>query len=77
MMQQVLEILKRIKSNVNFETEDDLIERGILTSFEIIRLVSELNNEFDIEITPLHIIPENFANVNAICKLVEELADED
>lgn len=76
-MQQVLEILKRIKSNVNFETEDDLIERGILTSFEIIRLVSELNNEFDIEITPLHIVPENFKNVAAISKLVEELADED
>lgn len=76
-MEKLLKILNGIKSGVDFSKEDNLVERGILTSFDILRLVSELNNEFDIEITPLHIIPENFRNATTIYKLVEKLQDED
>ena len=36
----------------------------------------ELNDEFDIEITPLDVVPENFNSVEAITALVERLADE-
>ena len=76
-MQKVIQILSQIKSGVDFNTADNLIESGILTSFDIIRLVSELNNEFDIEITPLHLVPQNFKNAQAIYALVQKLIDED
>ncbi len=76
-MEKLLQILNNIKQGVDFKKEDDIVEQGILTSFDIIRLVSELNNEFDIEITPLHIVPENFKNAQAIYNLVQKLQDED
>ena len=76
-MEKLLKILSSIKPNVDFKTEQNLIESGILTSFDIIRLVAELNSEFDIEITPLYILPENFKSAETILKLVEKLQEED
>lgn len=76
-MEKLLKILNELKPGIDFETETDLIGRGILTSFDIIRLVAELNNEFDIEITPLHIVPENFSSAKTIMFLIEKIEDED
>lgn len=75
-MDRLLKILKDIKPDINFEKEDNLIERNVLTSFDIIRLVMEINNEFDIEITPLQIVPENFKSAQTIYKLIETLEEE-
>ena len=76
-MEKLLEILKEIKPEIDFTQEENLIEREILTSFDIIRLVSELNNEYDIEISPLYIVPENFKSAQAILDLVTKIQDED
>lgn len=76
-MEKLLKILNDIKPEVNFEEEDNLIEKGILTSFEIIRLVMDINNEFDIEISPLHIVPENFKSAKTIMALIEKIEDEE
>lgn len=76
-MEKLLKILNDIKPEINFEEEDNLIEKSILTSFEIIRLVMDINNEFDIEISPLHIIPENFKSAKAIMALIEKIEDEE
>ena len=76
-MDKVLEILKSIKPGVDFEKETDFVTKGILASFDIIRLVNLLNNEFDIEITPLHLTPENFNSVESIYNLVKKLEEED
>ncbi|MBQ8844674.1 MAG: acyl carrier protein [Clostridia bacterium] len=76
-MEKLLEILKEIKPEIDFSKEENLIEREILTSFDIIRLVSELNNEYDIEISPLYIVPENFKSAQAILDLVTKIQDED
>ena len=76
-MDKVLEILNSLKPNIDFENAENLVDAGILTSFDILRLVNELNNEFDIEITPLYIIPENFKSARDIWNLVEKLQNED
>lgn len=76
-MEKLLEILKEIKPGVDFEKEDNLIEGGVLTSFDIVRLVVEIGNEFDIEISPLHVIPENFKSAKTIMALIEKIEDED
>ncbi len=76
-MERLLKILSNIKPGIDFTKEKDLVERRILTSFDILRLVSEINNEFDIEITPLHILPENFNSAESIYALIQKLEDED
>ncbi len=76
MKQEVLEILKSIRADVDYENETALIDDGILDSFDVVSVVGELCDAFDITITAEDIEPENFNSANAIIALVERLQDE-
>ena len=75
-MDTILEILETIKPGADFAASTDFIEEHLLESMEILQLVSELNDEFDIEITPIDIVPENFKSAEAIYAMVKRLEDE-
>ncbi len=75
-MEEIIKILEEIKAGVDWEKESDLIGNHILDSLKIVQLVGTLNDEFDIEITPIDIVPENFKTVNAIYEMVKRLEDE-
>ncbi len=75
-MEKVLEILEELRPDVDFESEDSLVDGGVLDSFDIVALVGELNDEFDIEIKPSDLVPANFNSAKAISALVEKLMDE-
>ena len=75
-MEQLMEILEELRPDVDFENETGLIDNGILDSFDIVSLVGELNEAFDIEIQPNDLVPENFNSAEAILALVEKLQDE-
>lgn len=74
-MEQVLEILQEIKPTLDFEAEKALIDDALLDSFDIISIVNELNDAFDIEITVGNLLPENFNSAEAIWALVQELQE--
>lgn len=76
MREQLLEVLQDVRPDVDFEKETRLIADGILESFDIISLVSELNDAFDIEITPKDLKAENFNSVDAMLALIETLQNE-
>lgn len=75
-MEKIYEILEQIIPGVDFVNVKNLVDGKILTSLNIIRLVAALNDEFDIEITPLHLVPENFNSAESIYKLVNMLEGE-
>ena len=75
-MEELMNILEELRPDVDFETETGLIANGILDSFDIVNLVTELNNEYDIEITASDLVFENFDSAAAILALVERLQDE-
>ena len=75
-MNKIHEILSEIIPGEDFENATNLVDGKILTSSNIIRLVASLNEEFDIEITPLYLVPENFNSVESIYKLVTMLDEE-
>lgn len=75
-MEKILEILNSIRSDIDFENEDKLIDDGILDSFDIVSIVGELCDEYDITITVDDMEPENFNSAAAILALVERLQDE-
>ena len=75
-MDNIIEILEQIKPGVDFRTEENLIEEEILDSFDIVTLVAKLNDEFDIEITPADLVPENFNSAEKIYELVTKLEEE-
>ncbi len=74
-MDKLLEILKEMKPGVDFEHEANLVDSGILDSLSIVMLVSRLRDEFDVEITPLDLVPENFESVQTIYELINRLDD--
>ena len=75
-MEQLLEILKEQRPDVDFENETALIDDGILDSFDIVMLVGTLNDEFDINIPVGEIVPENFNSLEAMMALIDRLKDD-
>ena len=69
-MEELIEILEEIQPDADYETCDTLIDDGILDSFAILSIVSELQDAFDITITPAEIIPENFNSAQALWDMV-------
>lgn len=75
-METLMEILMDIQPDVDFETCDTLIDDGILDSFAILSIVSELEDQFEISVTPAEIIPENFNSAQALWAMVQRLQEE-
>ena len=73
MQEKVLEILREQDDTVDFEKDTGLITNRILDSFEIINLVSDLEDAFDIRIGTAEMIPENFNSLSNIVKMVQRL----
>lgn len=77
MKEKVIEILKKIKPNTQFDENTKIVDNNLLNSFEIYKFVNELNFAFDIEILPMDIIPNNFNTIDAIINLIKKHQDED
>ena len=75
-MEKLIEILEDIHPDVDYETCTDLIDGPILDSLSIISLVAELEDEFDITIPAVDIIPANFNSAAAMWKMIERLSEE-
>ncbi len=75
-MDELREILNGIHPEVDYDTEEGLIDQRIYDSFDVITLVGELMDTFDVEITAEQMIPENFNSMAAIRDLIERLQDE-
>ena len=72
-MEKLLDILWEINPDIDFETEDALIDGGMLDSFDIVTLVAEIDDAFGIEIPAEALIPENFNSAKAIFALIQRL----
>ncbi len=75
MREELMEILTELRPDVDFETEEALITDGIMESFDIVALVGELRDAFDVEIGVGDLVPENFDSADAMLKLLERLMD--
>ena len=75
-METILEILEELHSDIDFMKEDKLVDNKILDSFDLVTLVSELGEAFDVEITAKDFVPENFNSVKSMHLMVERLLEE-
>lgn len=76
-MDEILEILEGLHPEVDFETCTTLIDDKIIDSFDIVSLISDLSEEFDITIPVEEIIPENFNSAKSIYALVEKILEDE
>ena len=72
-METLLSILSELHNDVDFSTADGLIDDGILDSLDIVTLITEINEAFDVSIPAEEIIPENFNSASAIMALINKL----
>lgn len=71
MKEQVIKILTELRPEFDFTQEGlNFIEEGMLDSFDLVTLVSELDNTFGISIDGVDILPENFSTVDSIVNLL-------
>ena len=71
-MDKLIEILSEICPNVDFKNEKALIDDGLIDSFEIVSIVAEIMDNFDVELDVDDLMPENFNSVEAMMQLIEE-----
>lgn len=76
-MEDLIKILKDLHPDVDFDTCTTLIDDKILDSFDIVTVISEINEEFDVVIPAEEIIPENFNSAQALYALIKRIEDED
>ena len=72
-MEKLLEILNDIDDSIDYETETGLIDNHIFDSFDIIQLVSAIDDEFDVSVDASLLVPENFNSAQAIYNMIESL----
>ena len=75
-MDELLELLQDVRDDVDFETCETLIDDGILASFDILQIISSINEAFDIEIPATSIIPKNFNSMKAMYDMIEKLRED-
>lgn len=76
-LEDIIEILQDVEEDVDYETEAALVDNRVLDSFDILSIISALNDEFDISIPAKDVIPENFNSAAAMRDMVQRLIDED
>ena len=72
-MDKLLEILQGIRPDVDFENETELIDEGVLDSFDVVSIISEIDDVFGVQIRINELEPENFNSAEAIWSLIEKL----
>lgn len=76
-MEKLIEILEDLQPDVDYETCEDLIDGHYLDSLSIISLVAEIEDEFDITVPTVDIVPANFNSAKAIYAMIQRLQEED
>lgn len=76
-MEKLLEILQQIRGDIDFEKEKTLVDDGVLDSFDIVSIVSELTMEYDIDISIDDMTAENFNSAEAMHEMILRIQDED
>lgn len=72
-MEQLLELLKGVRPDVDFENETALIDDGILDSFDVVSIISEIDDTFGVQIRINELDPENFNSAESIWNLIQKL----
>lgn len=76
-MEKLINILESLNPDVDYKNVTTLIDDHYLDSLTILSLVAEIEDEFDVTIPTVEIIPENFNSADALYKMIKRLSEED
>ena len=72
-MEKLIEIMQELHPDIDFKTYEGLVDDGILDSLDIVTLITDINDAFDVSIPAEEILPENFNSAAALWELIERL----
>lgn len=73
MKDKVLSILEGVRPDIDYATEDNLVDGGVLESFDIVAIIAQFESEFKIEVEPQYLTAAHFNSLDAMVSLVETL----
>lgn len=76
-MDELLKILNELHPEVNFETEEHLVDDEILDSFDIVTLIAEIQEIFGVTVDAKRMFPGNFNSAKALYAMIQEIEEED
>lgn len=72
-MEELLELLSSLKPGTDFKNSQNMVEEGLIDSFDMINIVANINMKFDIDFPVSEIVPENFVTVETLYKTIERI----
>ena len=72
MKEQIIEILTELRPEFDFTEDVNFIEEGMLDSFDVVSLVDALEEQFNIKIDGVDVLPENFSTIDSIIALLHK-----
>lgn len=76
-MNKLIDILKNLHSDVDYENCTALIDDKILDSFDLITMIADIHEKFDVIIPADEIVAQNFNSAKSIYSLIERLLDDE
>lgn len=76
-LDHMIELLEDVKGNVDYENCTTLVYDRVLDSFDILSIISSINDEFDVSVPAKDIVPDNFNSAQAMLDMVKRLVDEE
>ena len=74
--EELLDMLRDMHPDIDFKTAEGLIDRKVLTSFDVVSIVAELSETYDVELGAVDIVPENFNSAQALFALIQRREEE-
>ena len=75
-MEELLEFLEGLNDSIDYETADDLVDGKLISSLDILSIISFIDDEYDIAVPAVEIVPQNFNSARAIWEMIERLEEE-
>ena len=76
-LDEVIEMLEGVREGVDYENSTDLVDARKIDSFDILAIVSAIDDEFDVAVPAKEIIPDNFNSAASLAAMITRLAEED
>ena len=76
-LEAIIDMLTDIEEDIDYETVTTLVDDRHLDSFDILAIISAIDEEFDVTVPAKDIVPDNFNSAQSILELVKRLVDEE
>ena len=72
MREKIVNIIAQVNPDLSVKEGTCFIEDGYIDSIEIMEIIVEIEEKFEIEIAPENIVPEYFESVDSLLCLIEK-----